>query len=108
MRKTSTRRDILKGTLAVAGLGVLNIPEWALPALAQGETLVPFTDLPDEIVLERSPERRIIDIRMIDGPFTPRDSVRHDTALRASGARPCDVPPEGLGTGGPAAVALDR
>ena len=73
MRKTSTRRDILKGTLAVAGLGVLNIPEWALPALAQGETLVPFTDLPDEIVLERSPERRIIDIRMIDGPFTPRD-----------------------------------
>ncbi len=73
MTKTSTRRDMLKGTLAVAGLGVLNIPEWAFPALAQGETLVPFTDLPETITLERSPERRIIDIRMIDGPFTPRD-----------------------------------
>ena len=73
MTNTSTRRDILKGTLAVAGLGVLNIPEWALPALAQSETLVPFTDLPETITLERSPERRIIDIRMIDGPFTPRD-----------------------------------
>ena len=73
MTNTSTRRDILKGTLAVAGLGVLNIPEWALPALAQSETLVPFTDLPETITLVRSPERRIIDIRMIDGPFTPRD-----------------------------------
>ena len=73
MTNASTRRDILKGSLAMAGLGVLGIPEWALPALAQSETLVPFTDLPDEIVLERSPERRIIDIRMIDGPFTPRD-----------------------------------
>ena len=73
MTNTSTRRDMLKGTLAVAGLGVLNIPEWAFPALAQGETLVPFTDLPETITLERSPERRIIDIRMIDGPFTPRD-----------------------------------
>ena len=73
MTKQSTRRDILKGSLAMAGLGVLGIPKWAFPALAQGETLVPFTDLPDEIVLERTPDRRIIDIRKIDGVFTPRD-----------------------------------
>ena len=57
----------------MAGLGVIGLPEWALPALAQGQTLVPFTDLPDEIVLERTPDRRIIDIRYIDGPITPRD-----------------------------------
>ena len=71
MTKQSTRRDILKGSLAVAGLGVLGFPEWAFPALAQGETLVDFTDLPDEIVLERTPDRRIIDVRYIDGVFTP-------------------------------------
>ena len=73
MTKQTTRRDILKGGLAVAGLGVLGVPEWALPALAQGETLMEFTDLPEEIVLERTPDRRIIDIRYIDGVFTPRD-----------------------------------
>ena len=68
-----TRREILKGGLAAAGLGVLGIPEWALPALAQGETLVPFTDLPETLNLSPTADRRIIDIRTIDGPLTPRD-----------------------------------
>ena len=49
------------------------LPEWALPALAQGETLVPFTDLPANVKPTPSPDRRIIDIRKIDGPFTPKD-----------------------------------
>ena len=71
----SNRRDILKGGLAAAGLGILGIPEWVLPALAQGETLVPFTDIDDPLTLVRSPERRIIDIRTIpdNGQFTPAD-----------------------------------
>jgi DMSO/TMAO reductase YedYZ molybdopterin-dependent catalytic subunit len=73
MTTQSTRRDILKGSLAVAGLGVFGIPDWVLPALAQGETLVPFTDLPPEINLTPTADRRIIDIRKIDGPFTPKD-----------------------------------
>ena len=73
MTKQTSRRDVLKGSLAVAGLGVLGVPEWALPALAQGETLIPFTDLPDTITLERTPDRRIIDVREIDGVFTPRN-----------------------------------
>ncbi len=55
----------------MAGLGVLGVPKWALPALAQGETIVPFTDLEEPITLERTPDRRIIDIRHIDGMFTP-------------------------------------
>ena len=67
------RRELLKGGLAVAGLGMLSVPEWAFPVLAQGESLVPFTDLPGTIRLERTPDRRIIDIRNIDGPITPRD-----------------------------------
>ncbi|MDA1184906.1 MAG: molybdopterin-dependent oxidoreductase [Acidobacteria bacterium] len=73
MTTRSTRRAVLKGGLAVAGLGILGIPDWALPVLAQGETLVPFTDLPETFTLERTADRRIIDIRNIDGPLTPRD-----------------------------------
>jgi DMSO/TMAO reductase YedYZ molybdopterin-dependent catalytic subunit len=73
MTKQTTRREILRGGLAAAGLGILGIPEWALPALAQGVTLVPFTDLPANVNLTPSADRRIIDVQKIDGPFTPRD-----------------------------------
>ncbi len=73
MTKQTTRRDMIKGSVALAGLGVLGLPEWAFPALTQDQTLVRFTDLPDEIVLERTPDRRIIDIRGIDGVITPSD-----------------------------------
>src|SRR5213593_2732463 len=68
-----SRREILRGGLAVAGLSALGIPEWALPALAQGETLVPFTDIPENVRWETPPDRRLLDIRTIDGPFTPKD-----------------------------------
>jgi DMSO/TMAO reductase YedYZ molybdopterin-dependent catalytic subunit len=73
MSTSSTRRDLLKVSLALAGLGMLGIPDWALPVLAEGETLVPFTDLPPTINLTPAPDRRIIDIRNIDGLFTPKD-----------------------------------
>jgi DMSO/TMAO reductase YedYZ molybdopterin-dependent catalytic subunit len=71
--RQNTRRDIIKGGLAVAGLSVFGLPEWALPALAQGETLVPFTDLPENINLTPTADRRLLDVRTIDGPFTPKD-----------------------------------
>ena len=73
MAKETTRREILKGSLAMAGLGVIGVPEWAFPALAQGETLMQFTDVSDDVQWIRDAERRIIDVRRIDGPFTPRD-----------------------------------
>jgi DMSO/TMAO reductase YedYZ molybdopterin-dependent catalytic subunit len=73
MAQGSTRRDVLKGGLALAGLGVLGVPDWALPVLAQGESVVPFTDLPATINLNPAADRRIIDIRTISGPFTPKD-----------------------------------
>jgi DMSO/TMAO reductase YedYZ molybdopterin-dependent catalytic subunit len=72
MMKSRNRRDILKGGLAVAGLGVLGLPEWALPVLAQGEVLVPFTDLPETFPAATA-DRRQLDVRKIDGPFTPKD-----------------------------------
>ena len=73
MIKSQSRRSVLKGGLAVAGLGALGMPEWALPVLAQGETLVPFTDLPDDVPTGDAADRRQLDIRKIDGPFTPKD-----------------------------------
>lgn len=73
MMKQTTRREILRGGLAAAGLTVFGIPEWALPALAQGELLVPFTDLPENFNPTPAPDRRLLDIRKIDGPFTPKD-----------------------------------
>jgi DMSO/TMAO reductase YedYZ molybdopterin-dependent catalytic subunit len=72
MKTTRTRRDMLKGGLAVAGLGMLGMPEWVLPALAQGEVLVPFTDLPETFPAP-TVDRRQFDVRKIDGPFTPKD-----------------------------------
>ena len=77
----TTRREVVKGSLALAGLGILGVPEWALPALAQAEELVPFTDVP-ETFGQRAPgaSMRIYDIRTIDGPYTPKDdfyAVQH-------------------------------
>ena len=69
----NTRREILKGGLAAAGLAAFGVPEWALPALAQGETVVAFTDIPENVRWETPPDRRLLDVRTIEGPFTPKD-----------------------------------
>ena len=68
----TTRRDVLRGGLAVAGLTALGIPDWALPVLAQGDTIVPFTDMPATFPAPTA-DRRTFDLRKIDGPFTPKD-----------------------------------
>lgn len=67
------RRRVLKGTLALAGLGLAGIPEWALPPLAADEELVPFADIPDTFTTTPSPTTRFLDLRKIDGPLTPAD-----------------------------------
>lgn len=66
-----TRRESLRIGLGTTSL--LALPDWAIPALAQGETLVPFTDLPAKVEFVRPPDRRTLDIRKINGPFTPAD-----------------------------------
>lgn len=40
-----TRRNVLKGSVLAAGAAAA--PSFVLPALAQGERLIPFTDVPD-------------------------------------------------------------
>ena len=106
MPKETTRREVLKGGVAMAGLGVFGVPEWAFPALAQNETLVEFTDLPEEIVLERTPDRRIIGRTSHRRPDHARQPVVHDAALRASGRRPRHLPAAGVRDGRHAARTL--
>src|SRR5262245_63377619 len=66
-----SRREVLKSSVAV-GVG-LTLPDWILPALAQGEQIVPFTDIPETFPVATAADRRVLDIRTIDGPFTPAD-----------------------------------
>ena len=68
-----SRRAVLSGGVAAGTLVALGLPEWMLPALAQGETLVPFTDIPANFSTTAGADVRVLDIRRIDGPFTPRD-----------------------------------
>ena len=71
--KNTSRRNVLKGGLAAAGLGLLGLPEWTMPALAQGETVVPFTDIPPNFATNPSEVVRVLDIRTIAGNLTPKD-----------------------------------
>src|SRR5262245_61244409 len=73
MANEQSRREILKGSLAVAGLAAFGVPEWVLPVLAQGESVVPFTDVPENVRWETPPDRRLLDVSTINGPFTPAE-----------------------------------
>ena len=68
-----TRRETLtRGMAAAAALAL--VPEWALPALAQGEVDVPFTDIPEAFNPRPADgARRSLDLRRIDGLITPAD-----------------------------------
>ncbi len=72
MGSETTRREVIKASLALLGVGLAGLPRWGVPVAAQGETLVPFTDLPATFP-QGDGERRVYDIRRIDGPFTPAD-----------------------------------
>ena len=67
-----TRRETL--TRGAAAAMLLALPDWALPALAQGEVDVAFTDYPDTFAASPpNGERRFLDLRKIDGLITPND-----------------------------------
>ena len=46
MSEQHTRRNILRTGLAAAGLGIMGVPDWVMPALAQGAAVVP--KIPDQ------------------------------------------------------------
>ena len=72
-KREQTRREILRSGLFVAGIGAIGLPDWVLPPLDAAETLEAFTDIPANVRWETPPDRRLLDVRTIDGPFTPAD-----------------------------------
>jgi DMSO/TMAO reductase YedYZ molybdopterin-dependent catalytic subunit len=73
MSEQITRRETLRRGLAATSLLAL-VPDWATPALAQGETDIPFTDIPANFNPSANPNgaTRQLDIRKIDGMLTPK------------------------------------
>jgi DMSO/TMAO reductase YedYZ molybdopterin-dependent catalytic subunit len=58
----------------MAAAAALALPEWMVPALAQGEVDVPFTDIPDSFTPSPADgNRRSLDLRTIDGFLTPNE-----------------------------------
>jgi DMSO/TMAO reductase YedYZ molybdopterin-dependent catalytic subunit len=80
MSEQVTRRETLRRGLAATSLLAL-VSDWATPSLAQGDTEVPFTDIPATFNPNNpNATTRILDIRKIDGPFTPKEqffAVQH-------------------------------
>ena len=79
MPEQVTRRETLRRGLTATSLLAL-LPEWAIPALAQGDIEVPFTDIPATFNPNPNAAIRMLDIRKIDGPFTPKEqffAVQH-------------------------------
>ena len=73
MSEQITRRETLRRGLTATSLLAL-IPEWATPGLAQGETDVPFTDIPESFNPNNPKSTtRFLDIRTIDGPIIPKE-----------------------------------
>ena len=73
MANEMTRRDVMKTGLAAAVLGAAGTFDWVLPALAQGEVVVPFTDSHQNFNPTPGPDRRLFDTRSLNSVFTPKD-----------------------------------
>ncbi|MBV9507409.1 MAG: molybdopterin-dependent oxidoreductase, partial [Acidobacteriia bacterium] len=73
MAESLTRRDTLKSSLAATGFFAL-AHNWAMPAWAQDGSDIPFTDIPANFNPNNpNGTTRMLDIRKIDGLFTPKD-----------------------------------
>ncbi len=70
------RREVLKSGAALSGLAATaGMPFLSKLALAQGETLVPFTDVPEDYAVAPKVEGAVhfVDTRHIDSFYTPND-----------------------------------
>jgi len=69
------RRQVLEGGVGIAGLAAsAGLSFWSAFALAQGEELVPFTDMPEGSVADTRPNGvHWLDTRTIDGFYTSND-----------------------------------
>lgn len=73
MSEQHSRREVLRGGLAAATVGMLGVPDWVLPALAQGATVVPFLEFPENFNANPAPDRRLYDTRTLESFVTPKD-----------------------------------
>jgi DMSO/TMAO reductase YedYZ molybdopterin-dependent catalytic subunit len=73
MSEQHSRREVLRGGLAAATVGMLGVPDWVLPALAQGATVVPFLEFPETFNANPAPDRRMFDTRTLESFVTPKD-----------------------------------
>lgn len=73
MSEQHSRREVLRGGLAAATVGMLGVPDWVLPALAQGATVVPFLEFPETFNANPAPDRRMYDTRTLESFVTPKD-----------------------------------
>jgi len=89
MPERISRRETLRRGLAATSLLAL-VSDWTMPALAQGETDVPFTDIPANFNPQNpNATTRLLDIRNIDGPYTPTDqffNIQHFDRPEIDGA----------------------
>lgn len=89
MSEQITRRETFRRGLAATSVLAL-IPDWATPALAQGDTDAKFTDIPATFNPNNpNSTTRMLDIRKIDGMVTPKDqffAIRHFNAPEIDGA----------------------
>lgn len=77
MLEQISRRESLRRGLAATSLLAL-MSDWTTPAMAQGETEVPFTDIPASFKPpDPAAATQLLDIRKIDGPFTSADQFFH-------------------------------
>ena len=65
MTKDISRRAVIRSGAALAGIAALGIPEWMLPALAQSEEVVPWTDIPANFNPSPATGLRTLDTRTI-------------------------------------------
>ena len=65
------RRDVMKTGMAMAALGAAANFDWVLPALAQGETVMRFTEFPPTFNPAPAVDRRLFDTHTLTGAFTP-------------------------------------
>ncbi|MDH3440239.1 MAG: sulfite oxidase [Gammaproteobacteria bacterium] len=74
--KELDRREVLKSGVALGGLAATaGMPFWSKLALAQGESLVPFTDVPEGYAVAPKVAGAVhfVDTRYIDSFYTPND-----------------------------------
>ena len=73
MSELMTRRETIR--MGLAGSLVALVPEWAYPALAQGESRRAVYRYPGHVQSEQPADgsRALLDLRKIDGLITPAD-----------------------------------